>query len=1690
MGTACRRNRLLAITISFLFLELLCGVCLAQNINRAPHLDSDADMSRFSLREDTPVGEFIYTLRGTDPEGSRLRYSISGPHLAVDPTSGVVVLIRPLDREQEDILEVVVSVTVFTFGSCKTFDVWAEKVLEGQYTGVLRLKAPLDFERRRGYSVVLLASDAAPNVNERLNSSSRISIEVLDVQDQPPAFLGEPYSASVAEASSEGTSVLLVRARDGDYGNPRRVKLSLANDTRGYFRLDPQPVDKEDETADGAAAILATSNVPLDREHPEIVQSGGIYSFQVVATEMNDDGTETDVHAESAVTIVVRDVDDQLPSFSASSYRVLLSEDASRDSPLPSLPLFAADQDAGTENARFFLRLRDVPGGGPASSIFTVHPIGPITSRAPVIVRVSDPSHLDHDAPDSRRQFAFDVEAVALPPGSDAPVGEDGPAAATVRIEVMLTDANDNSPIFPGESMKLKVREDAPPDTQISNVSATDADSGAYGKIKYSLSGFGSEKFRTDPEKGGLFVGECGGRGMSASTGSTPACFDFEAQMWYSLTLSATDGGGRVSTANLLVELEDASDRDGPTQGGGQVKYEILGGTSGPLSVDEGTGEVRLTRPALSSETPGGRGQFEVIIRATDGGVPPLFADCRVFLRVGVPGNQRPVFKEVSVTEGGAILNATVKENAPPGSHVITVSAADPDGPDSQLSYSIAESSGVAGLPEYNVIVTATDSGSPARETGTATLVINVEDVNDRPPKFRPVSVAESYVRHLSERVPPGTAIMKLHAEDPDSDSLVKYSLVKPAYATDHAGLPSTSSPAFDLDTAFRIDSNTGMLYVAGPLSHQAAAAITLTVEAKDLNAVENIDEQTEHVEVTIYVQAYSDDLPVFSIVSLTPGVSGTTFPNELKQNDSSQPSTIIKVSVPEEREVGSLLLQIGAYDPVAGQPVTRLEKDESSDPDNYITISSPSGHIKLNRAIDYESMDEKEIKIILRAVAEDDSHTNEALLVINVEDINDNNPEFSQEIYKAHIPESARYPEQVITVHAMDKDEIGSWGAVTYSASGDGANLFTIDPKTGVVRVAEGAVLDHETRPQVDLLVTATDSGQKNSQAVRGLQRKATAIVTIEITDVNDNPPSFIGGTHPLSEKLSKHDPLLLLKDSGEEIVVFSAVVPENVPIGFVVSSLHATDPDEGPGGIVSYDIINEGEAKEYASKCFYDMNSAIGSPVFKVKATDPDDPNTPNGRIHYRFLDDGKSGSDAMAFSINRDTGLITTKQLLDREKKDRYTLILEASDLGEPPQQASRVLDVIVEDVDDHRPIFKRSLYEDPIVMNIKEEIEVGTIVGNISAVDEDIGNNANIDYRIICVRLNVPVDTIVVRLEAKDADSGAGPIHFNITSVTFSPLSPSLYSNADPFSMTSMSSSSPKDIFRIGLQDGELRTAQSLVPFADGVFNVTITATSKSQNPSTSSMTNDSVLHEEKKTNATLKVFVIRERDLLKFVFSKPPSEVRQNLAEFQQAVEQALLLPSVSLNVYDAQFHSKGDGSLDFGSTRQVFRHLNDCLKKSVNSGVYSNDFHSCFQLVGKESYDLAEMESLLQDPNNADLEKVYKDFGVQDVQRCAAIVARAETSWVQAWVLAIACFIGVASVVAACVLCCPKYRMKKKYDRGMMSPPPAPPPSILVSTVGLEPDAEWLPGMGPPSTILHDRHDQFSPYGYHTRPDY
>lgn len=82
-----------------------------QVINRAPHFIQGGDMARLAVSEGTPPDVPVYTLRGEDPEESKLHYSISGEYFTVNRETGVVILRKALDREIQDLIEVIISIT-------------------------------------------------------------------------------------------------------------------------------------------------------------------------------------------------------------------------------------------------------------------------------------------------------------------------------------------------------------------------------------------------------------------------------------------------------------------------------------------------------------------------------------------------------------------------------------------------------------------------------------------------------------------------------------------------------------------------------------------------------------------------------------------------------------------------------------------------------------------------------------------------------------------------------------------------------------------------------------------------------------------------------------------------------------------------------------------------------------------------------------------------------------------------------------------------------------------------------------------------------------------------------------------------------------------------------------------------------------------------------------------------------------------------------------------------------------------------------------------------------------------------------------------------------------------------------------------------------------------------------------------
>lgn len=85
---------------------------------------------------------------------------------------------------------------------------------------------------------------------------------------------------------------------------------------------------------------------------------------------------------------------------------------------------------------------------------------------------------------------------------------------------------------------------------------------------------------------------------------------------------------------------------------------------------------MSFVQPAEGTDTE--KGRYEIVVRATDGGKPPLSNDVAVVVKVGSISNEKPRFEQ-------PLYEFMVKEDATKGEDVAQVRATDPDGDNEQL---------------------------------------------------------------------------------------------------------------------------------------------------------------------------------------------------------------------------------------------------------------------------------------------------------------------------------------------------------------------------------------------------------------------------------------------------------------------------------------------------------------------------------------------------------------------------------------------------------------------------------------------------------------------------------------------------------------------------------------------------------------------------------------------------------------------------------------------------------------------------------------------------------------------------------------------------------------------------------------------------------------------------------------------
>ncbi|KAM4038960.1 protocadherin alpha-3-like isoform 8-T8 [Anomaloglossus baeobatrachus] len=478
------------------------------------------------------------------------------------------------------------------------------------------------------------------------------------------------------------------------------------------------------------------------------------------------------------VDVEIEDINDNSPVFSSSVTNLVISEMKHAGSRFPLK--IASDPDLGTNSiTNYELSVSDY------FALDFQKYINQIKSLELVLKK-----NLDRE-----KQSVHNLSLTAYDGGKPRLSG-------TTHIIVTVEDFNDNAPVFDQPFYQCSVNENAAEGTLVFKLNATDLDVGKNGEILYGFSHMVSveakEAFILDKHTGEIRV---------------KVKLDFEVKKIYEIQIEAIDNGDypHVGHCKVLVTVVDVNDNppemtvtslsvpvpENSPQGttvaiisvhdkdsGSNGKVHCFISEPSPFIVKPAfTGDFSLiVNGPLDREV---KDEYEVTITARDEGSPSLSTSKTLKIDISDANDNAPRFVQ-------SVDTILIKENNPPGSHIYTASASDPDiGQNSFITYSIRERT-IDGIPISSYIsinpengkvfalvsfdheqityfqchIKATDAGLQALSSNL-TLNIFIEDINDNAPTFTPLH-SELTIK-ASKSSEPGHLITKVKAVDLDS---------------------------------------------------------------------------------------------------------------------------------------------------------------------------------------------------------------------------------------------------------------------------------------------------------------------------------------------------------------------------------------------------------------------------------------------------------------------------------------------------------------------------------------------------------------------------------------------------------------------------------------------------------------------------------------------------------------------------------------------------------------------------------------------------------------------------------------------------------------------------------------------------------------------------------------------------------
>ncbi|ROL52056.1 Protocadherin Fat 4 [Anabarilius grahami] len=468
-----------------------------------------------------------------------------------------------------------------------------------------------------------------------------------------------------------------------------------------------------------------------------------------------------------------------------------------------------------------------------------------------------------------------------------------------------------------------------------------------------------------------------------------------------------------------------------------------------------------------------------------------------------------------------------------------------------QSNFIIIKSSGVISvttaldreeIDQITVHIQATQQDD-ASKTANAVVSVTIEDVDDNPPKFD----QDEYIVSILENSPQDQFVLQTRVTDLD---LVE-AQEKP---------PSTNKATADV-TIVLLDENdnspqfTTSKYQGKVYGNQTVGMQVVKVEATDLDEGPNseisysiefgneggyfgINENDGEITLVQTIPLVENRILQFSLyVTAKDGGAisrSTSAMVDVKAPGDSHPQFLQKTyqgQVEEDQtEADIVKVDFLSIDPIV--PVILTVESEAE----KFSINQDTGVLSTKVKLDFE---EESSYTVLLSIS-DGTNRDEASVLVEVLDINDNSPVFESHLPSVSVPEDHTVGDDVTSVKATDADA-GFNGEVRYTLLG-GAGRFSVDQETGVITLA--APLDRETQDVYHLVITAQDQGRPS--------RSTTTTLDISVTDINDNAPIF-----------SKQQ--------------YEITVSEHAEVGTAVVDVMATDKDDGANAIVTYHIVKQ---------------------------------------------------------------------------------------------------------------------------------------------------------------------------------------------------------------------------------------------------------------------------------------------------------------------------------------------------------------------------------------------------------------------------------------------------------------------------------------------------------------------------------